>query len=108
MIVSYLGFSKSQSENLELLATTTGLALADQGCIAKGFGKDFCSYLISIYLSQIPHLVRAASCNGVDVYVHYLSALLLEYLAPDQDLLTREFGDRSRSWRLECGEASSP
>jgi hypothetical protein len=102
VIVSYLGFSKSQSENLELLATTTtGLALADQGCIAKGFGKDFCSYLISIYLSQIPHLVRAASRNGVDVYVRYLSALLLEYLAPDQvveDLLTREFGDRSRSW----------
>jgi hypothetical protein len=101
VIVSYLGFSKSQSENLELLATTTGLALADQGCIAKGFGKDFCSYLILIYLGQIPHLVRAASRNGVDVYVHYLSALLLQYLTPDQvveDLLTREFGDRSRSW----------
>jgi hypothetical protein len=33
------GIFKLQSEILELLATT-GLALADQGCIAKGLGKD--------------------------------------------------------------------
>ena len=40
MIESYFGIFESQSENLELLATT-GLALGDRGCIAKGFGKDF-------------------------------------------------------------------
>lgn len=44
-----------------------------------------------MYLSQIPHLVRAASRNGVDVYVHYLSALLLEYFrSPDQVIERQE------------------
>lgn len=67
-----------------------------------------------IYLSQIPHLVRAASRNGVDVHVHYLSVLLLEYLAPDQVVKRQEdprtFDSRVRRSEsllvIECGETS--
>ena len=71
-----------------------------------------------MYLRQIPHLVRAANRNGVDVYVHYLSALLLEYFRSPGQVIERqedprtfdfnEFGRSESLLVIEYGEASSP
>jgi hypothetical protein len=69
--------------------------------------ERFCFIFDFGYLSWIPYLVRAASCNGIDVYVHYLSAppaaVLDSRISNREDLLIFKFGARSRCLVVKSG-----